>query len=121
MIKSFAFLLVSYFCLSQLDNMVSTISLNNNWVSIALFLIILTIINSTVMPILKLISFPVNFLSLGTFNLILNILVLMISIRFSEAISINSTGLGFLVDLGLISLTLSVANTIINVLFIGQE
>ncbi len=50
----------------------------SGWTALVIFTLILTIINWTIKPILKLVTWPINFLTLGLFHLILNVILLMI-------------------------------------------
>ena len=49
------------------------------WTAILVFTLILTIINLIVKPIIKFLTWPINFLTLGLFHLILNVLFLMLA------------------------------------------
>lgn len=114
MLKSFAFLLLSYFCLSTLDSMITTLELNKDWFSLALFLIILTGLNMIVVPIFKLLTFPINFLTLGLFNTLLNLFVIWIAIDFSKVFTNTAVGPQYLINLAFISFTISIVNMIID-------
>ena len=115
MLKTFGFLIISYFCLSSLDNLVDTITVNNNWTSLGLFLIILTLLNWTLLPVLKILSIPINFISFGLFNCILNMFIVWVAMQFNNGAIMNSgVGIGYLLNLFFISLTITLANTIIN-------
>ena len=48
------------------------------WKTLLIFTLILAIINGVVKPILNFLTWPINFLTLGLFHLILNVLLLMI-------------------------------------------
>lgn len=52
----------------------------------------LTILNQTVRPLLKVVSAPLNFLTLGLFSFVINGLVLWASFSFSEGSSISTFG-----------------------------
>ncbi|MEN9338284.1 MAG: hypothetical protein RI945_9 [Candidatus Parcubacteria bacterium] len=47
--------------------------------ALLIFTLILVLINGVVKPVLKLITWPINFLTLGLFHLILNVLLLMLA------------------------------------------
>ena len=49
------------------------IGLQASWVSLIIFTIILVIINAVVKPIIKFFTWPINFLTLGLFYLVLNL------------------------------------------------
>lgn len=48
----------------------------SGWIALIIFSVILTIINSTIKPIVNFLTWPINFLTLGFFRLILNVLFL---------------------------------------------
>jgi len=45
----------------------------SSWLSLLIFTVILVIINATVKPIIKFLTWPINFLTLGLFHLVLNV------------------------------------------------
>lgn len=51
--------------------------------ALIIFTLILTIINWTIKPILKLVTWPINFLTLGLFHLILNVILLLLVSSFT--------------------------------------
>jgi putative membrane protein len=53
------------------------------------FVILLSIMNWIVVPIIKIFTFPINFLTLGIFNLILSVLVTAFSLNISKAIIVQ--------------------------------
>jgi putative membrane protein len=48
------------------------------WKTLLIFTLFLAIVNGVVKPILNFLTWPINFLTLGLFHLILNVLLLMI-------------------------------------------
>lgn len=58
-------------------------------VSFLIASLILTLLNLLLKPILKLLFFPVNVLTLGLFSLIINALVFYVFIRLSSSVSIT--------------------------------
>ncbi len=48
------------------------------WGALLIFTLILALMNATVKPVVKFITWPINFLTLGIFHLVLNVLLLMI-------------------------------------------
>ncbi len=49
----------------------------SSWIALLIFTFILTIINFTIKPVLKFLTWPINFITLGLFHFILNILILL--------------------------------------------
>ncbi len=60
----------------------------NGWTSLVIFTIILSIINFTIKPIINILTWPINFLTLGLFRLCLNV-------AFLELASYFTPGFGF--------------------------
>lgn len=46
---------------------------HSDWIALMIFTIILTIINLTIKPIINILTWPINFLTLGLFRLCLNV------------------------------------------------
>ena len=82
-----------------------------NFFSAMIACVIIAIINAVLKPILKFITFPINFFTLGLFSLVINALLFMLAGALSPGIQIN----GFL-DALYGSLILSVLSFIINLL-----
>lgn len=49
----------------------------SGWLALIVFTLLLTILNSIVKPVIKFFTWPINFLTLGLFHLVLNVLLLM--------------------------------------------
>lgn len=45
----------------------------SGWTALIIFTVILTIINSTIKPVIGFLTWPINFLTLGLFRLLLNV------------------------------------------------
>ncbi len=50
----------------------------SGWTALLIFTLILVVVNAIVKPIIKFFTWPINFLTLGLFHLILNVLLLML-------------------------------------------
>jgi putative membrane protein len=99
-----SFALTNYFLTSfQLDN-----SLTSYLLTAILFLLV----NLFVSPILKLILFPINLLTLGIFRWVVNVLVLYIFDLLYAGLTIAGTGSDYLLTLVLSSLMLSLSYAI---------
>lgn len=85
--------------------------------SILLTALILAVIHSIILPVLKLLTFPINFLSLGLFSFVLTILVIIFVDSNIQSFEIQGLvgeyRLKSLVLALFIGLALSVVNTII--------
>ena len=76
--------------------------------SLLILTIILGVLNSTIKPILKFLSFPITILTLGLFSLIINALVLKLSFMMVSNVALY----GFFSAI-LASILLSIANSIL--------
>jgi len=90
-----------------------SLQVSNAWAA-GVFIVVLTLLNLIVLPIIKILTLPINFLTLGIFNVILNLFVVIV-----VAGSIKGMDLGR--DLGqqvftafIIVLSLSIGNSLIN-------
>lgn len=61
----------------------------SGWTAILVFTLILTIINLIVKPIIKLLTWPINFLTLGLFHLVLNVLFLMLASNLTPGFALT--------------------------------
>jgi putative membrane protein len=68
--------------------LVSSISFSNTTALIVVGFV-LTILNGTLKPVLKFLSFPISFLTLGLFSLVINGAVLYLAFSFVEGSSIG--------------------------------
>lgn len=55
----------------------------SGWIALIIFTIILAIINSTIKPVINFLTWPINFLTLGLFRLVLNVLFLELASRLT--------------------------------------
>lgn len=101
--------LLSYFLVRVLSFLVPQIQVGD-FLSFGIFLIILLFVNKIINPILQFFSFPITFLTLGFFSIVINFCCLWMAIQTSGAIVINASGLGWLGCMVLISAALSYAS-----------
>ena len=114
MIKSIIYFVVSILSLGVLDYLIPAITIDSNWLGVLIFLLVLTIINYFILPIFKLLTLPLNFLTLGLVYFVINLIGLFIAIDFTKIININASGVNYFFNLVLISITLSIAQNIAN-------
>lgn len=81
-------------------------------ITLIIFAIILTLLNFLLKPILKLIFLPINLLTLGLFNLIINLLLLKTATFFIPDILIISSTLTWIIA----SLIISIFNSFIKII-----
>lgn len=93
---------------------VEIISADSSWIGIALFALILSLINMSVKPVLQILSLPVTVLTLGIFYLIVNTLLLYIAAWLANGIF----GAGFyLASFGsafVASIVISIVSALVN-------
>jgi putative membrane protein len=56
-----------------------TVSFSDNWVTLVLAAIVLTLLQKIIKPILKILFLPVNVITLGLFSLVINVTVLWLA------------------------------------------
>lgn len=114
MIKSIIYFVVSIVCLGVLDYLIPAITISSSWIGVLIFLLVLAIINYYILPIFKFLTLPLNILTLGLVSFIINMIGLYIAVEFTRAIGINASGINYFFNLILISITLSIAQNIVN-------
>ena len=72
------FIVINAISLYVVSNLMDSMYIGS-FKSLLILTIILGLLNSTVKPILKFLSFPITFLTLGLFSLVINALVLKLS------------------------------------------
>jgi putative membrane protein len=79
----------------------------------AIFVVVLTILNWTVVPIIKFFTFPINLLTLGLFYAILNVIVILLLARNLPGIQLAGDGFTQFITAVVISVSMSVVQTLI--------
>lgn len=74
---------------------VDGISYSGEPVGLAAVALVFAVVNSIVKPLVKLLSIPVIFLTLGLFLLVINSLMLLLTSRLSESLGFGFTVSGF--------------------------
>jgi putative membrane protein len=114
MIRILLYLIVNVLCILTLDRLVPGIKVSS-WEGIVLFLCALSFINYFIVPIVKVFTFPINLITFGLFGVIINFLALVSAIQLTHTISISETNnLKYILLVTLISIALSVGNSIVN-------
>jgi putative membrane protein len=83
-------LLINAAALWVSTNVVTGISHQGRWMSLFLVALVFGVLNASVRPVLKLLTFPLLILTLGLFTFVINAVMLLITGWFSERL-----GLGF--------------------------
>lgn len=89
---------------------------NEAWFAVALFALILALVNTSIKPVLQILSLPVTFLTLGLFYLIVNTGLLYFSAWIANGIflvgfNIETFGSAFVASI-VISIVASIVNSI---------
>ena len=71
------------------DKLLANISLNGQWWWYLIAGLILGIINAIIKPILKLVILPLRMLTLGMFNIVINIVLLWLLVQFVPELQIS--------------------------------
>ena len=103
-------LVVNGVCLYVVSQLIPGVMIPND--SLIALTIIFSLLNVTVKPILKLLSFPITILTLGVFLVIINAAILRLAFYFSGTASVN----GFWNSI-LAAVVISILNSVLNSLF----
>lgn len=77
------------------------------------FVLLLSALNTFVAPVIKFFAFPINFLTLGLFNTLLNLAVIALSVQVIDGVSVKGQGLASFLVIIIIALSFSVAHGIV--------
>ncbi len=80
------------------------------WYAAILVAIVLGIINVPIRPVVKLLSLPINILTLGLFSIVINGLMVMLCAHFVDAFTIQGSTLSALGTAIIFSIVLSVVS-----------
>jgi putative membrane protein len=78
------------------------------------FLLVLTILNWTIVPVIKILTLPITILTFGIFYLVLNLTVILIVANSTSGISIDGNFLQKYLAALLISVSLALGNFFVN-------
>src|SRR6056297_2413328 len=109
MIDAALFFTINTIILFILSNILDSFEVDSILASIA-FLIVLTVLNWTIVPVLKLLSLPINLLLFGLVGFFINLLALWLAVEVVAGIKISSEtqGLEYFFTLLIISISLSI-------------
>lgn len=114
MIRILGYLLVNIIILSFLSWLLPNFHIEN-WVAAGMFVIVLTLLNWTVIPIIKFFAVPVNFMTLGLVNAVINLIAIIATVRIMTPDIRIDGGFGTEVLVAfLISIGLGFAHTVVN-------
>jgi len=79
--------------------------------SAAIFVVALTAINWIIVPIVKLLAFPINFLTLGLFNVVISAIAVWFVVRYVDGVQITGDLKQQAITLIILSITFSLAGS----------
>jgi len=82
-------LFVNALALSAAGWLVDGVNLSEDFVQVLMVALVFGLINAILKPILKLLSFPLLFLSLGLFSIVINAALLLLTARLVEGFSVD--------------------------------
>ena len=111
MTKIIIYWLVSFLSLKVLDFLLPQIVVGG-FLEVGGFLIVLSLVNFFIKPVLQFFTLPITFLTLGLFSIVVNFFCLWLAIDTTKVISIDASGLFWFFCMVLISVSLSWSNQI---------
>jgi putative membrane protein len=109
MIKIIITWILSFLSIKLLSFLVPAISVGD-FLPFGIFLLVFALINFFIKPVLQFFTWPINFLTLGLFSIVINFFCLWLAIDTTGVIRINTNGLFWLLCMFLISVALSLSN-----------
>jgi putative membrane protein len=100
-------ILISALAIGVTSYLIPSVTLDGVWTAIVVA-IVLAVVNSTIGPFLKLLTLPLNVLTLGLVSIIINILMVLLVDRLVDGFSVGGfwSALVFAVVLALVSMVL---------------
>lgn len=59
------------------------------WVALVIFAIVLAILNTVLRPVLRIITLPINIITLGLFGIVINTVMVLLAARLVEGFSVS--------------------------------
>ncbi len=112
MTKIILYFLVNILALLIVSNLLPSFEVISIY-SAAVFVFILTLLNYSVVAIIKFLAFPLNFLTLGLFNTIISLIAISFTASIIKGINISGTFLTTSLTVIIIAFALSLAQTLV--------
>ena len=113
MLRGLVFFITNVLVILILSSVLSGFQVASIWAAVTL-VVVLTLLNWTLGFVLKLFTFPLNFLSFGLFGLIINLFVLWVSLNIPQGITVTGSSLDRIILLIIISVSLSIGQGIVH-------
>ncbi len=98
--------LVSFLSIKFLSFLIPQIVVGD-FLYFGIFLVVFSLINLVIKPVLQFFTFPITILTLGLFSVVINFFCLWLAVDITKVIQINTSGLFWLLCMFLISSVLS--------------
>lgn len=82
----------------------------SGWVALVIFAVVLAVLNTILKPILKIITLPINIITIGLFGIVINAAMVLLAARLVEGFNVD----GFLPAL-LFGLVLAVVDFVLRI------
>ena len=119
MLKAILFFVLNILVILGLSAILPNFEINNLSTA-AIFLIVLTLLNWLIRPILEILSLPINFLTFGLVSWLINILLIWCATFFVDGIVLDGSGITKFITLIFIAIGLSVGHSLIEN-FLGES
>lgn len=112
MLKTLFYIICNIVVLFIADNLLANFEVSSIWAAF-LFVVVLSFLNWIILPTLKLIAFPINFLTLGLFGVFLSLLMVWITTSVVQGISLTGSFSDKLISAIVISIFLALAQALV--------
>jgi len=109
--RAIIYLVVNILSLLLVKNLVTNFQVDN-LTAAATFVVIMTLVNWVIMPVIKLFTLPITILTLGISNLIINFAAIWLIAGYVEGVSINGSIRDQAITVIILSVVLSLASGI---------
>jgi putative membrane protein len=122
MLRAIGYLFINVLIVLVLSNLLSNFRVTS-WVAAALFIIVLTLLNWTIIPVLKFLTFPLSVLSFGLVSLLINLVGIIVAANLlsNNGVSLAGDFLSQLFSALIISIALAIGQVVVNSVLGDQE
>jgi len=94
--------------------LLSGFSFSGSWLNLIIVAIIFGLVNALVRPIVKLLTLPINVITLGLFTLVINTLMLMLTVWLSGTLSLEGGMFASFFTAFIAAIIISIISTILS-------
>lgn len=106
LINAFAIWLTSY--------LLSGFNFQGSFLNLIIVAIVFGLVNAFVRPIIKLLTLPINLITLGLFTLVINAMMLGLTVWLSSSLSLEGSFLGNLLTVFVAAIVISIVSTVLS-------